>query len=80
LPHLTDRARRDLETLPERLRSHARALCERLDAEPSLGKKLQGRLQEIRSAPLGRGHRILYRIGPSGITVLAIRPRRDAYR
>jgi len=80
LPHLTDRARRDLEGLPEPLRSHARALCTRLDAEPSLGKKLQGRLQGIRSARLGRSHRILYRLDASGITVLAIRPRRDAYR
>jgi mRNA-degrading endonuclease RelE of RelBE toxin-antitoxin system len=80
LPHLTDRARRDLEGLPEPLRLHARTLCERLDREPSPGKKLQGRLQGIRSARLGRSHRILYRIGASGITVLAIRPRRDAYR
>jgi len=80
LPRLTDRARRDLEALPEPLRSHARALCERLDAEPSLGKKLQGRLQWIRSARLGTGHRILYKVDAPGITVLAIRPRRDAYR
>ncbi len=80
MPHLTDRARRDLEALPEALRSHARPLCARLDAEPSLGNKLQGRLQGIRSARLGRSHRILYRIGASGITVLGIRPRRDAYR
>jgi hypothetical protein len=80
LPHLTDRARCDLEALAEPLRSHARALCTCLDAEPSLGKELQGRLQGIRSARLGRSHRILFRLDTSGMTVLAIRPRRDAYR
>jgi mRNA-degrading endonuclease RelE of RelBE toxin-antitoxin system len=80
LPSLTARARKDLEALPEPLQSHARTLCGRLDAEPALGKKLQGRLQGVRSARLGRSYRILYRVGPSGITVLAIRPRRDAYR
>jgi len=51
----------------------------RLDGEPSLGKKLQGRLQGIRSARLGRGHRILHAVDESGVTMLAIRPRRDAY-
>jgi Txe/YoeB family toxin of Txe-Axe toxin-antitoxin module len=45
-----------------------------------LGKKLQGRLQGIRSARLGHSHRILYRVEATGIVVLAIRPRRDAYR
>jgi len=29
---------------------------------------------------LGTGHRILYKVDAPGITVLAIRPRRDAYR
>lgn len=80
MPLLTARARKDLQGLPEPLRSHARALCSRLDAEPSLGKKLQGRLQGVRSAQLGRSHRILYRIEATGVTVLAIHPRRDAYR
>jgi mRNA-degrading endonuclease RelE of RelBE toxin-antitoxin system len=80
LPSLTARARKDLEGLAEPLRSHARALCGRLDSEPSLGKKLQGRLQGIRSARLGHSHRILYRVEATGIVVLAIRPRRDAYR
>lgn len=64
----------------ESLPSHARALCARLEAEPALGQKLQGRLQGVRSARLGRSHRILYRVGAGGVTLLAIRRRRDAYR
>ena len=65
--------------LPEPLQSHARALCARLDTEPALGKKLQGKLRGIRSARLGRSYRVLYRADAPGITVLTIRPRRDAY-
>ncbi|MGC9667937.1 type II toxin-antitoxin system RelE family toxin [Planosporangium sp. 12N6] len=76
---LTKRAARDLEELPEPLQAKARNIIERLDAEPSLGKKLLGPLAGKRSVRLGRTHRIIYVTEPT-ITVLTISMRRDAYR
>ncbi|MDP4015332.1 MAG: type II toxin-antitoxin system RelE/ParE family toxin [Candidatus Nanopelagicales bacterium] len=59
----------------------ARALIERLDTEPGSGQKLLGPLKGIRSARLGRSHRILYEISTDGSAhVLTIAPRKDAYR
>jgi hypothetical protein len=67
--------------LPDALRAKAEAIIARLDAEPGLGKKLLGALRGIRSARLGRSHRILYETRPDGAAhVLTIGPRRDVYR
>ena len=58
----------------------AEELLARLDAEPALGKKLLGRLEGLRSARLGRTHRIVYRVDDDGPKVVTIVPRKDAYR
>jgi mRNA-degrading endonuclease RelE of RelBE toxin-antitoxin system len=74
----TSRAEKDLDKLPEALRSKAEALIERLQTETSLGKKLQGKLEGKRSLRLGRTHRIIYTVDP--LIVLTIVARKDAYR
>jgi mRNA-degrading endonuclease RelE of RelBE toxin-antitoxin system len=79
VPRLTKRAAKDLEDLG-RLSDKARTLIRRLDEEPALGKKLVGGLKGKRSARLGRSHRVIYEATDSGVVVLAIRPRKDAYR
>jgi len=76
--NLSKRAERDLASLPEALQEKARALIARLENEPSLGKKLLGPLAGKRSLWLGRSHRIIYTTDP--IFIIAIPPRRDAYR
>ena len=78
MAQLTQRAHRDLLSLTPPLREKALVLLRRLDDEPSLGKKLQGKLAGKRSIHLGRTHRIIYITDP--IRVLAIPNRRDAYR
>lgn len=78
MAQLTARAQKDLLSLPEALQSKAKTIIRRLDGEPSLGKKLQGKLEGQRSIHLGRTHRIIYMTDP--IIVLTIRPRKDAYR
>lgn len=78
MPELSRRAQKDLADLPEALQEKARNIIARLDTEPGLGKKLQGALQGKRSVWLGRTHRIIYREDP--VFVLAVPPRRDAYR
>lgn len=75
----TKRATADLEELPDALRDKAEALIERLQNEPSLGKKLKGRLEGKRSLRLGRTHRIIYITEPS-LIVLTVVARKDAYR
>lgn len=78
MSELSHRAEKDLASLPQALQEKAAALIARLDAEPSLGKKLRGPLEGKRSVWLGRSHRIIYRTDP--IFVITISPRRDAYR
>jgi len=79
MPRITKRAQRDLEGLPPPLRAKAEAIIGRLDQEPALGRKLLGNLKGLRSARLGRGHRIIYTIRDE-VDVLTIQPRKDAYR
>jgi mRNA-degrading endonuclease RelE of RelBE toxin-antitoxin system len=57
-----------------------RSAIDRLDSEPSMGSKLKGKLEGIRSVHVGRSYRVLYSLSESGPLVRAIRPRRDAYR
>ena len=78
MAQLTPRAQKDLLGLPEALQAKARTLIKRLDEDPATGKKLLGKLQGLRSAHLGRTHRVIYRDDP--VLVLAIPNRRDAYR
>jgi mRNA-degrading endonuclease RelE of RelBE toxin-antitoxin system len=78
MSELSQRAQKDLESLPQALQDKASALISRLDDEPALGKKLLGPLAGKRSIWLGRSHRIIYRTDP--IFVIAIPPRKDAYR
>lgn len=81
MPTWSKRAERDLEGLPDKMQDKARALTDRLDTEPGLGKKLLGPLKGIRSARLGRSHRVLYEVQTDGTThVLTIAQRKDAYR
>jgi mRNA-degrading endonuclease RelE of RelBE toxin-antitoxin system len=79
LAKLSKRAEKDLDELSDTLQEKARNLIDRLDAEPSLGKKLLGSLAGKRSARLGRTHRIIYIVDPE-IFVLSISQRKDAYR
>jgi mRNA-degrading endonuclease RelE of RelBE toxin-antitoxin system len=80
MPRISKRAQRDLEHLPGSLRERAEGIIARLDLEPALGKKLVGALAGIRSARLGRSHRILYRVTPDEVFVVTVSPRKDAYR
>lgn len=81
MPTLSRRAQKDLEGLPDLLRAKALNIISRLDSEPGLGKKLLGPLAGIRSARLGRSHRILYEVSDAGTAhVLTVSQRRDAYR
>ena len=81
MPALSRRAEKDLAALPDALRAKAQAIIARLDAEPGIGKKLLGPLKGIRSARLGRSHRILYETRPDGKAyVLTVAMRRDVYR
>ena len=79
MPRVTKRAQRDLDDLPPALRAKAEAIIARLDQEPALGKKLLGDLRGLRSARLGRSHRIIYIIRDE-VAVLTVAPRKDAYR
>lgn len=80
MPRLSKRAKKDLEGLPEALRSRADEFLARIDQEPALGKKLKGSLEGFRSARLGRAHRVIYRVETDGCFVVTIVPRKDAYR
>lgn len=80
MPRLSGRAEKDLAALPGPLGVKAREVIDRLDAEPALGKKLMGQLKGLRSARLGRSHRIIYRVTDAGVEVLTVSLRRDAYR
>ncbi len=80
MPRLTHRAEKDLAQLPEPLRRKAQAIIARLDEELVLGKKLLADLKGLRSARLGRSHRIIYEVKGDGVTVLTVSLRRDAYR
>ena len=73
-------ALKSLRRLPEPLRRRAIELIGRLDSEPALGKKLQGKLAGSRSARLGRSHRIIYTAESGTVRITAIRQRKDAYR
>lgn len=79
MSELSKRAKSDLDLLPEPLRLKAQALIARLDAEPTLGKKLLGKLQGLRSVRLGRTHRIVYRLDIDGPKIVTVAPRKDAY-
>jgi mRNA-degrading endonuclease RelE of RelBE toxin-antitoxin system len=80
MPRMSKRALRDLEQLPGPLRGRAEDIIRRLDLEPALGKKLLGALAGLRSARLGRSHRILYRITTDGVFVVTVSSRKDAYK
>lgn len=81
MPTWSKRAQKDLLALPEPMKTKAEELANRLDSEHGLGKKLVGPLKGIRSARLGRSHRVLYEITAAGCAhILTISLRRDAYR
>jgi mRNA-degrading endonuclease RelE of RelBE toxin-antitoxin system len=81
VPSLSRRAEKDLAAFPDALLAKAESIIARLDSEPGLGKKLLGGLKGIRSARLGRSHRILYEVRNDGKAyVLTVSQRRDVYR
>lgn len=80
MPEISKSALKSLNDLPEPLRRRAKATIAQLDSEPALGKKLQGKLRDMCSARVGRSHRIIYTTVSGTVKVVAIRPRRDAYR
>ena len=77
---LTKRAQKDIDDLPEQMQSKVSSVIDSLEGNPTIGWKLKGKLEGLRSINVGRSHRILYAHGPSGITVKTVRPRRDVYR
>ncbi len=80
MPEISASALKSLRTLPAPLRQRAQEIIRRLDDEPALGKKLQGKLEGSRSVRLGRSHRIIYTSTSGTVRVTAVRPRKDAYR
>ena len=80
MPELSRSAAKSLRDLPVQQRERALEIIRRLDDNPALGKKLQGHLRGHRSARLGRSHRIIYRVSSGVIQVIAVTPRKDAYR
>jgi len=80
MARLTRSAAKELDSLPLAVQAKADALIARLDSEPALGKKLKGQLDGLRSVHLVRTHRIIYKLDTSGPIVIAVVPRKDAYR
>lgn len=81
MPSWSKRSAKDLAGLPDVLQEKARAIIDRIDSEPGLGKKLLGPLAGLRSARLGRAHRIIYEVRDDGLAhVITISQRKDAYR
>lgn len=81
MPTKSKRAERDIQDLPPPMREKAEALIARLDTEPGLGKRLVGPLKGVRSARLGRSHRVLFEMNEDGTAhVLTVVQRKDAYR
>lgn len=80
MPRMSRRAQKELSNLPGPLREKAEELMRRLDDEPALGKKLLGGLKDLRSARLGRTHRIIYKVSDEGVAVVTIAPRKDSYK
>lgn len=76
----TRRAEKDLGELPDQLQHKAREVVLGLDAQPSAGTKLRGKLNGKWSVRLGRSHRIIYQIEGSDVVVLTVKARKDAYR
>lgn len=79
MPAYSRRAEKDLASLPPVMQEKARAIASRLDEEPALGKKLRGKLQALRSARVGRSHRLIYTVVEARVIVVAITDRKDAY-
>ncbi len=73
---ITHRARKDIETLPPKLREKLRdILINRIAAEPFSGKKLVGDLAGYWSVRLTHRDRIVYRIDERNRTVFILRAR-----
>jgi addiction module RelE/StbE family toxin len=80
VPTWTRRAQKDFQDVPDAMKQKVRSVIDRLDSEPSMGSKLKGKLDGLRSVHVGRSYRVLYSISEVGPLVRAIRPRKDAYR
>jgi mRNA-degrading endonuclease RelE of RelBE toxin-antitoxin system len=81
MPTWSKRAGRDLEALPLVMQGRAQSVINRLDTEHHLGKRLVGPFKGVRSARIGRSHRVLFEINLDGTAhILTITPRKDAYR
>lgn len=76
----TNRARKDLSGLPEKVRTRVEQIVTDVEAHILQGKKLRGKLDGKWSVRLGQTHRIICTFDESDLIVLTIKPRRDAYR
>ncbi len=77
---LTRRAKEDLKALPGTVREAVLETLALIGLEPeSMGKRLLGRLEGLRSARVGN-YRVLYTVERSGVVIRAIRHRAVAYR
>lgn len=76
---LTAQAKRDVETLPAKLKEQIRDALRILADDPYGGISLKGRWEGYRRLRSG-DYRIIYRISDDEIIVHYVRHRREAYR
>lgn len=76
----TNRAARDLASLPEKIQPRVKQIVADVDSNKAHGKKLKGKLKGKLSIRLGRSHRIMYTFDGSDVVVLLVQPRKDVYR
>jgi len=75
---LSEETRSLIQLLHPELKRKVRAALEQILQDPSTGKALRDDLQGLRSLPVGR-IRIIYRLFPLIIEIVAIGPRKTIY-
>ena len=75
---LSEETRSLIQHLHPELKRKVRAAMEQILQDPSTGKALRDDLQGLRSLPVGR-IRIIYRLFPLIIEIVAIGPRKTIY-
>ena len=75
---LSEETRSLIQHLHPELKRKVRAALEQILQDPSTGKALRDDLQGLRSLPVGR-IRIIYRLFPLIIEIVAIGPRKTIY-
>jgi mRNA-degrading endonuclease RelE of RelBE toxin-antitoxin system len=76
----TKTAQKGIRELPEHVRTACKRILRELAAGSARGRKLKGKLHELRSVRLGQSHRLLYLETPEEIKVVDVGPRGDVYK